>query len=94
MTDVPTINALLKAEQDELARAYCVNALSCLGDAEGRKLLIENLSSQNPAVKAYSADFAGHAKVKEAWDKLVSLLSDENLDVRVRAAQSLILLSR
>jgi neutral ceramidase len=93
-SDVLPIQQSLDKEQDELARAYCVNALACLGDANAKEQLVANLSSSNPAVKVYSADFAGHAKAKAARDKLIELLEDETLDVRVRAAQSLILLAK
>ena len=82
------------AEDEPLARAYLINALACLGDAEGRKLLGQNLASDNAAVRTYSADFAGHARTAEHRDQLVRLLDDSTLDVRVRAAQSILMLAK
>lgn len=93
-SDITAIRQCLEKEQDELARAYCVNALACLGDLDAQKSLIANLSSSNAAVKTYAADFAGHARASGARDKLLELLDNETLDVRVRAAQSLILLAK
>ena len=93
-SDLPAIREALKIEDDELAQAYCANALACLGDAEGRRLLRKNLDSANPAVRTYAADFAGQARAGDTRDRLIELLADGTLDVQIRAAQSLILLSQ
>jgi HEAT repeat protein len=93
-SDVPAIAACLAAETDPLARAYCINALACLGDSDARHTLAANLASDNPAIRTYAAEFAGHARASELRDQLVALLDDDTLDVRVRAAQSLLLLAR
>ncbi|HVK16881.1 MAG TPA: exo-alpha-sialidase [Fimbriiglobus sp.] len=92
-SDVEPIRAGLAKETDPLAKAYVANALATLGDAEGKKLLGQNLTSSDPAVKTYAADFAGHARAVEFRDTLVKLLDDPTLDVRVRAAQSLVAFS-
>lgn len=91
--DLAPLKKVLAAETDPLAQAYFVNALACLGDAPARETLVKNLSSPNAPIRAYSADFAGYARAIEAQPRLIELLDDENLDVRVRAAQSLIALS-
>jgi HEAT repeat protein len=91
---VPALRKALAAEEEPLARCYLANALACLGDAEGRRLMGENLQSSDPIVRTYSADFAGHARAIEHRDALVKLLDDENLDTRIRAAQSLFMLAR
>ena len=91
--DIEPLKGLFAAETDPLARAYFINALACLGDAEGRKLLGENLAAADPAVRTYSADFAGYARAEEFRPRLVEMLQDDNVDTRVRAAQSLIALS-
>jgi sialidase-1 len=91
--DIGPLKKLLAAETDPLARAYVVNALACLGDAHARKLLGENLSHADPAVRTYSADFAAYARAAEFRPQLVEMLRDDNVDARVRAAQSLIALS-
>jgi sialidase-1 len=91
--DVAPIKKILAAETDPLAKAYYVNALACLRDASGREALITNLSSTDAPIRTYSADFAGYARAIEAQPRLIEMLDDENLDVRVRSAQSLIALS-
>jgi sialidase-1 len=92
-TDAKALRTQQAKETDVLARAYFAHALALLGDADGRKQLGENLSSDAPAVKTYAAEFAGYCRATECRDALVKLLDDPTLDVRVRAAQSLIVLS-
>jgi sialidase-1 len=84
----------LEQETDPLKRAYLVNALATLGDDTGKKQLFENLNHADGAVRTYSAEFAGHARMAVAADKLIKLLDDPITDVRVRAAQSLLALSQ
>jgi sialidase-1 len=91
--DIGPLQAMLAAETDPLARAYFINALACLGDEKAKTLLGQNLGSESPAVRTYSADFAGYCRATGFRDQLVKLLDDETLDVRVRAAQSLLVLS-
>jgi len=91
--DAPALNKTLAAETDLLAQAYFVNALACLGDDAARRRLVENLSSTDPAIRTYSAEFAGYSRCLEARSKLIELLADDNVDVRTRAAQSLIAFS-
>lgn len=90
--DIPRLREAAKTE-DSLARAYGDHALACLGDEAGRQALIENLRSVIPAVRTYAAEFAGYCRAMEARPDLLKLLNDDTLDVRVRSAQSLIVLS-
>lgn len=92
-SDVEPIRTQWKKETDALAKAYFAHALALLGDADGRKALGQNLTSSSPAVKTYAAEFAGYCRAVEFRDALVKLLDDPTLDVRVRAAQSLVALS-
>lgn len=92
-SDAEPIRAGLAKETDPLTKAYVVHALALLGDADGKKALGRNLTSPDPAVRTYAADFAGPARAVEFRDALVKLLDDPTLDVRVRAAQSLVALS-
>jgi sialidase-1 len=92
-SDVGPIRDGRAKEMDLLAKAYFAHALALLGDAEGRKALGQNLTSSNPAVRTYAAEFAGYCRATEFRGALVKLLDDPMLDVRVRAAQSLIALS-
>ena len=93
-TDVLAIRQACANEQEPLARAYGDHALACLGDAAGRRALGQNLRSENPAVRTYAADFAGYARATEFADELAKLFDHETLDVRVRAAQSLLVLAQ
>jgi sialidase-1 len=92
--DIDPLKKVLTRETDELARAYFVNALACLGDATARELLGKNLLSNDPAVRTYSAEFAGYSRSVEFRPQLIKMLDDGNLDTRIRAAQSLIMLSQ
>ncbi len=92
--DVEPIRAGLAKETDPLAKVYFVHALALLGDAEGRKALGRNLTSTVPAVRTFAAEFAGHCRAIEFHEALVKLLEDATLDVRVRAAQSLLVLAK
>ena len=93
-TDVPQIRKNVAASKDELTRAYHQHALAALRDKEGIAALIKNLSSKDAAVRTYAATFAGDARALGAKSELVRLLDDENIDVRVRSAQSLLVLSK
>lgn len=90
--DIPRIRAAAETD-DPLAKAYCDHALACLGDREARQRLVKNLQSENPAIRTYAAEFAGYCRATEAREALIKLLDDSALDVRVRSAQSLIVLA-
>jgi cephalosporin-C deacetylase-like acetyl esterase len=45
-------------------------------------------------VRTYAAEFAGDARAASVAPKLVELLDDENVDVRVRSAQALLVLAQ
>jgi sialidase-1 len=92
--DIPSLRAGLSKQSDPLVRAYFENSLALLGDPRGITAVLRNLRSEDPAVRTYSATFAGEARVTAAKDRLIPLLDDENIDVRVRAAQALIVLSQ
>ncbi len=92
----PDVDPLLKAletETDIVARAMLVCALANLGNARGREELTRNLDATDASVRTMSAEFAGHSRCVDCRAKLIRLLDDPTLDVRVRAAQSLIVLS-
>jgi sialidase-1 len=93
-SDIEPLKKVLAGETDELARAYYVNALACLGDDSARASLGKNLTSNDPVVRTYSAEFAGYSRSVEFRPQLIKMLDDENLDTRIRAAQSLIMLSQ
>jgi sialidase-1 len=91
---VTPLQKALTNESEPLARAYCLHALALLGDPAGKEGLGRNLQSPLPAVRTYAAEFASYCRAVEFREQLVKLLEDETLDVRVRAAQSLIVLAQ
>jgi len=91
--DIAAIRQGLERAEEPLARAYFEHALATLGDADGQAALARNLQHELPAVRTYAATFAGDARMTSAAGQLAKMLDDENIDVRVRAAQSLAVLS-
>lgn len=92
-TDIPQLKRNLETETDSLRHSYFVNSLANLGDVEGRKLLGKNLDSTDSAIRTYASEYAGHSHAAEFAGKLEKLLGDPAVDVRIRAAQSLIALT-
>ncbi len=92
--DIKDLKGGLKKMTDDFSRAYFEHALAMLGDAEGLEALARNLNSKDAAVRTYAANFAGDAKAVATVPRLTELLDDENLDVRVRAAQALFTLNQ
>ncbi len=93
-SDVEPLANALDRETDAMGRAFLISALACLGDAPGRKELGFGLDTNDPGVRALLAECAGTSRCLEHGPKLMALLDDPVLDVRVRAAQSLLTLSR
>ncbi len=88
----------LRSAQDEMpdafSRCYFEHSRAILGDPDGKLALIRNLGSDDPAIRTYAATFAGDGVITQASKKLISMLDDETLDVRVRAAQSLLVFAQ
>tara|TARA_R110000850_G_scaffold67858_2_gene151760 strand:+ start:6624 stop:8540 length:1917 start_codon:yes stop_codon:yes gene_type:complete len=93
-SDIPALKANLKRTDDPFTRAYFETALAMHGDPEGLSAVKANLSSDNAAVKTYSAIFAGEAGAANLKEKLIKQLNDKNRDARIRAAQALIILAK
>ena len=92
----PDIEPLLKAfdsETDTVPRAFLVNALANLGHPRGHQELIRNLDSADATVRTVAAEAAGHARCFDCQAKLLQFLDNSTLDTRVRASQSLLVLS-
>lgn len=92
--DIEPMRSRLEAAPTPLIRAYVVNGLASLGDPAGMAQLIENLSDPDPVIRTYAATFAGDAKAVQAQARLEEMLDDPFADARVRAAQTLLQLSR
>lgn len=93
-SDLIPLRANVERAEDPLVRAYQQHALAVLGDAQGQQALLRNLESPDAAIRTYAANFAGDARLTEARQPLIRLLDDTNLDIRLRAAQSLIMLAQ
>lgn len=92
--DIAALRKNVARAPDALTRAYQEHALAALDDSAGLEALAANLNSPNPAVRTYAATFAGDARATTVAPQLIGLLDDETLDVRIRAAQSLLVLAQ
>lgn len=93
-SDIEPIRKQLSRTDDPVERAFFEHALASLGDKNGLAALLANLKSQDAVVRTYAAVFAGDARAVSAAPQLILQLDDENLDARLRAAQSLLVLSQ
>lgn len=88
--DIARLNAALPRARAPLTKAFIHHSLAALGDAEGAAQLARNLSSEDAAIRAYAATFAGDARATSVATQLIEQLGDPDLDARIRAAQSLL----
>ncbi len=93
-SDFAQLRKNIESAPDALSRAYNEHSLAALGAADGLRALVANLQDEDPAVRTYAATFAGDTKQVSLAPALIPLLDHENLDVRVRAAQSLLVLAQ
>jgi sialidase-1 len=92
--DIPQLRRNVATVEDPFYRSYMQNSLAALGDPQGLAALTENLDSDDARIRTYAAVFAGDARAVGVAGKLTKLLDDDTLDVRVRAAQSLLVLAQ
>jgi sialidase-1 len=90
--DIEPIRSRLTDAPTPLVRAYLEHALAMLGDAEGLAALDRNLGSTDDAIRTAAANMAGEARARATVPALVKLLDDRVPDIRIRAAQSLLML--
>ncbi len=93
-SDVEPLRRRLADAPAPLVRAYVEHALACLGDPDGLARLVRNLGDGDDLVRTYAATFAGDAEAVSAQSRLEAMLDDPFHDARVRAAQTLLQLSR
>ncbi|MFK7847575.1 MAG: HEAT repeat domain-containing protein, partial [Rhodothermales bacterium] len=91
--DIPTLIDKKDLANSDFESLYFVRALAIFGTEAARKELIGFLKHTDPTIRSRAA-FA----MAEAWhidhtDRLIALLDDPALSVRVRAAQALFTLS-
>jgi len=92
--DIPQLQRNVARTTDPTYRSDAQHALAALGDASGLTALRHNLASRNPAIRTAAAAFAGDARDLETAPQLINMLEDPHEDARVRAAQSLLVLSQ
>jgi sialidase-1 len=92
--DIEPIRSRLADAPTPLVRAYLEHALAMLGDADGVAALMQNLDSTDDAIRTAAANMAGEAGGRATVPALVKLLDDPVPDIRIRAAQSLLMLKR
>jgi sialidase-1 len=93
-SDITRLNAQLPHAKEPLTVAFVNHSLAALGDAEGLAQLAKNLDSDDPVVRTMAATFAGDARATFVAPRLIEQLDDDNIDARVRAAQTLLVLDR
>ncbi len=93
-SDVARLKAQLPIAKKPLTAAFVHHSLAALGDAEGLAQLAKNLDSDDPVIRTMAATFAGDARATFVAPKLIQQLDDDNLDARIRAAQTLLFLER
>ncbi|MFO0821281.1 MAG: sialidase family protein [Pirellulales bacterium] len=92
--DIAALKTARDAETDAVTKAYQNHALAALGDNSGREGLARNLFDKNDEVRTYANELVGHIRLVSLRDSLIKNLDDPFSDVRIRAAQSLLALSR
>lgn len=93
-TDVAVLKAGAARFDDPDAKSFFIHALAGLKDPQGIQKLALNLKSDVVGVRTMAANFAGEIGLVQVRESLKALLSDEILDVRVRAAQSLLMMAK
>lgn len=93
-SDIRALRDGLNQADTDFARCYFEHALAMLGDEVGLKTLASNLDHDDPTVRVYAAVFAGEARATSLTPRLIQMLDDPTLDVRIRAAQSILVMSQ
>ncbi|MFI4874930.1 MAG: HEAT repeat domain-containing protein [Blastopirellula sp. JB062] len=91
-SDLPALRSRVKTIDASKHRIFFWATMATLGDQAARLRLQEALTSEDPAIRVFAAEFCGYANISEAASTLRELLGDDDLDVQIRAAQSLWLL--
>jgi len=78
----------LKASNPKI-REYAAGALDCCGDPKVIPPLLEATKDAVARVRAQAAVTLGRIQARQAYDRLVEMLSDESKDVRYKAANGL-----
>ncbi|EAQ78360.1 HEAT repeat domain-containing protein [Blastopirellula marina] len=93
-SDIAALRKRAQSITDPRHKVYFHAALATFGDEAGSTALQADLNHEESTVRVYAAEFCGHAKLATAIPALTKLLHDEDLDVRIRAAQALCMLGK
>ena len=92
--DIPELRSGSQRFNDPLTRAYFEHAMAALRDPNSVVALVANLNHPDAAVRTHACEFAADARAVLGRDRLIELLQDSILDVRIRAADALLRLSQ
>ena len=92
-SDLPRLQSRLESVEAENHQIFFLAALATLGDEQAREKLQQELANADPQVRVYAAEFCGTARIKSALPRLIERLNDDDLDVRIRAAQAILRLA-
>jgi sialidase-1 len=88
--DLPVLREQVTKETEPLSVCFFWNALAKLGDMPGRNQSLANLTSDDPAIRTYSAQTVGVWGSPAQLPALAKALGDDNLDTRIRAAEGIV----
>ena len=92
-SDIPALRASLDRAEYDTDRAYAERALAVLGDETARRALHQQLGHPDSVTRSHAARAAAEAWLVDGASRLYALLDDPVMDVRVRAAHALLVLS-
>ena len=92
-SDIPALRNRLATLKDATSISYVEHALALLGDPAGQQALLKNLSHKEAGIRTQAATFSSEAWMTSAQKQLTAMLDDEVFDVRIRAAQSLLVMA-
>lgn len=90
--DQAPIRPLAETETDPLSRSFFWNALARLKAPDALAVVLGNLGASDAGVRAYAAETVGVCGGTEHLPRLTVLLTDPELDVRIRAAEAIVVI--
>lgn len=90
--DIPGLLAFRDQIENDADRLEVTGALAILGYANARQDILNLLKTRDAVRRARAAYFAGQAWMVDESARLYALLEDPDMEVRIRAAESLLVL--
>jgi len=91
--DEAAIRRLAETETDPLSRSFFWNALARLRSAGALAVVMQNLAATDAGVRTYAAETLGVCGDISDLPRLADLLADPALDVRIRAAEAIVVIT-